>query len=518
MLSAQVRIDGKSHQSLALSEGLFLVGRAAHAELQLDVKDVSREHLRLIVTGDAVRVENLSKYGAKLDGVRFSESVTLGAGQTLEIGKHVTITLEGDADHNTPTRDRVDVGTRGPAGVSGSQAAVTTRPLEATATAPKITRDSAAAPVPSRTLSVADPGEADEDERNSGTRMIHTRAAGPQELEFLRERGLKQPRQRLSIGLALGAAVLVLALVFYPRQPPPETEFTWPKDKKGNYLVASVPSPGGSGRDGRYDLDFPGLPGWTSETTDGGVAVACRIGREGNVPLRLHLTEESDPRLLKMSREDTLREWMQQKAAGEAGVWNFDRPAADVAFFGDEHGIPARWVAYERDNQGPWFGFATVFRHGMTRVVLLVEVPAAERTRSEALLGVSFPSLSPAYERAWWEGQPVRPGESAELLLREAQAEMKRMAPATWVELESMLMRGLTLAAQNADAHTLAELQKLLVQLRELQAQWFNGQQLALDSARAAGTEAECKQIIEFAKAVFSSPDDSRYFVVRKWE
>jgi len=518
MLRAQVMIDGKPHQSLALSEGLFLVGRAAHAELQLDVKDVSREHVRLVVTGGTVRVENLSKYGAALDGARFSESVPLVAGQTLEIGKHVTISLECDADHSTPTRDRVEVATRGPAEVSGSQVAVTTRPRDATATAPKITRDPAASPAPSRTLSVADSSEAGDDEQNSGTRMIHTRAAGPQELEFLRERGLKQPRQRLSIGLALGAAVLVLALVFYPRQPPPETEFTWPTDKEGNYMDAFVPSPSGGLADGRYDLAFPGLPGWTSEKTDGGVSITCRIGREGDVPLRLHVSEESDPRFLAMSKEDALHDWMQQQVTGKDGVWNFDRPTSDLRFFGNEHGVPFLHVAYERDDQRAWFGCASVFRHGATRIVLLAEVPAAERTRAEAIVNATF-FLDPssAFERAWWEGQPVRPNESLESLLAEARGEMRRMAPATWVELESMLMRGLTLATRNADTRSAAELQKLLVQLRELQAQWFNGQQLAVDSARAAGTEEKSKQIVEFAKAVFSSPEDNRYFIVRKW-
>jgi predicted component of type VI protein secretion system len=72
---------------LELTEGEFAVGRNASCQLSLDDPLVSRRHALLIVTANAVTVEDLqSRNGVLVNGERIQGRVTLGSGDRILIG------------------------------------------------------------------------------------------------------------------------------------------------------------------------------------------------------------------------------------------------------------------------------------------------------------------------------------------------------------------------------------------------------------------------------------------------
>ena len=57
------------HHDIELSEGKFVIGRAASCQLSLDDPLVSRHHAQLTVDGDTITVEDLgSRNGVKVNG------------------------------------------------------------------------------------------------------------------------------------------------------------------------------------------------------------------------------------------------------------------------------------------------------------------------------------------------------------------------------------------------------------------------------------------------------------------
>ncbi len=75
---------GRVHE---LPHGVHVVGRSRTATIHLDHDDVSRQHARLEVGPDGIRVHDLgSKNGIIVDGVRVESSVLLKHGQSLSFG------------------------------------------------------------------------------------------------------------------------------------------------------------------------------------------------------------------------------------------------------------------------------------------------------------------------------------------------------------------------------------------------------------------------------------------------
>jgi hypothetical protein len=349
------------------------------------------------------------------------------------------------------------------------------------------------------------------------THAMQTRAASPEELEFLRVTEQKRVKRRMTIGLLVGIPLLILVIVFRPRTPPPEVEFEWPRDKAGDYLDAFVPAPNGGIREGGYDIGFPATPGYKKGKISGGLAIECAIGRDLSVPMRIYLQEETDKRFLDMDREAVVGDWMTQSAAS-GGRWNFDKPAPAVSFIGKENGIPYIRVAYQRDAGGAWFGVATVIRHGARRIAVRAEAPATERVRAEKILSAKFLRPSVDFERSYWEPPAALPSGAEDVLMSQVRQELDRMAPATWAEIETLLAAALTKAARGGNAEVEAQGLQALMRLREREALWFNSQQLAFDASVMQGNYKKAARIAEFSKAVFSSLEDQRYYTVRKWK
>jgi pSer/pThr/pTyr-binding forkhead associated (FHA) protein len=84
------------HHDLELSEGEFALGRSAECQLSLDDPLVSRRHALIIVSKDAVTIEDLrSRNGIIVNGERITGKATLGAGDKIVIGSQELTLLLG---------------------------------------------------------------------------------------------------------------------------------------------------------------------------------------------------------------------------------------------------------------------------------------------------------------------------------------------------------------------------------------------------------------------------------------
>jgi pSer/pThr/pTyr-binding forkhead associated (FHA) protein len=525
-----------------LAPGEHIIGRSHSAAIVLEAPDVSGRHVRLVVDESGVSVENLSKYGSILDDRQIDAVQPMRPGQRLFIGMGTVLVLEGPpatgTSEETPTSEIPAAAS--PPGATGGVAAGATVGAAAGTRAGAL--DTRAAAAPSRTghrpaaaatraqaAAATGAGGHTMDDATRGfavpvdggadlegvTRAMQTRVAGAEELDYLRlaERAAIRNRTRMTLGV--GVVVLALALFLWPRKLPPETEIEWPADAEGNFIDAMLPGPSGGLADGGYDLAFPGVPGWESAPLPGGgLHVVTRVGRDRDVPLHIRVEEHEDVRYLRESREDTLRGWIEEVAT--EGRWNFDPPGPPI-FIGRENGVPCLSVVYQRaGSDGNWFGRVNVFRYGARRVVLWAEVPDAVRVKSYGIVSKGFFALSPQYERGHWEGRAQAPDRRAADLLATVRPELDRMAPATWVRVEGALLETLRAAAIEGDAESLREGTRLLVDLRERQAVWFNAQRLARWDAQTQRDVNRVDRITELCKGVFSNMEDRRYYAVRR--
>jgi hypothetical protein len=499
-----------------LKAGEHTLGRSRASAVHLAAPDVSGVHACIRVSADGTaRLENLSQFGTRINGVPVTGEQALADGQRLEFGKVTVLRVALDAAPTAAeTEARTGEGgltmTAAPAGAPRTGAASATRP-PATRGAP---RTGAADSELTGAFSRPDLPEAEEE---GATHAMQTRVATPEEIELLKANEQKRARRHLLIGLAVAIPALILVVVFRPRTPPPENELEWSKDAQGEYLDAFEPALSGGFKEGGYDLMYPGNKTFKKSVADGVIVLEGWIGRNLDVPMRVILQEENEPRLAALPRAEMVADWIRQ-ASASGGRWNFDSPSPVIAFFGRKNGVPYTRVTYLRDGDGTWFGTANVLRHGCRRIVARAEVPATERVRAERLLSAKLIRGSDEFEFAHWEYNPLGAGFVEAEALAQARKDLERMAPATWVALENLLTGLLTQAVATGRKETEAEALRLLIKLRERQALWFNSQQLAFDAARMQGNHVKAMKIEEFTKAVFSSTEDQRYFSVRKWK
>jgi len=497
-----------------LRPGENTLGRSRSAAIRLSAPDVSGLHARIHVAGDGARIENLSQFGTRIDGVPVTGEVALADGQRIEVGK-ATLLRVGLAAAEAEAKTGEGGALEPPAaGVTrGTAASAATRPPPLTQGATRME------PGESEMTGLFAPREAltGEASEEGATRAMQTRAATPEEIALLRINEEKRVRRRLFIGVAAAVVALVLVFVFRPRKAPPETVIGWPQDAGGEYQDAFEAALTGGRKDGGYDMMYPGNGTFRKTPCPGGFVLEGRVGRKFNVPMRIVLQEENEVRLLAMSRKEMVDDWIRQ-ASESGGKWNFDPPSPMLRFFGSRNGVPYTRVTYSREGDGSWFGTASIARHGCRRIVARFEVPSDEQARSEELMSATPIWVSEAFEDAQWEGDLTMANLSVEVALAQARKDAERMAPATWVAQEGLLVGLLTKAVQAGNREAETEALQLLVKLREKQALWFNGQQLAFDDAISRGEPAKARKLAEFAKAVFSNVEDLRYSSVRKWE
>src|SRR5438132_241267 len=84
------RADGQ-RRSFSITRDMTVVGRREDCDLRIPLSDVSRKHCRMIVNGEAIKVEDLgSSNGTYVNGERIQQG-ELTPGDTVQIGPVVFV-------------------------------------------------------------------------------------------------------------------------------------------------------------------------------------------------------------------------------------------------------------------------------------------------------------------------------------------------------------------------------------------------------------------------------------------
>ena len=546
-----------------LHEGEVVIGRSHSAGIRLRAMDISGQHVKLTLSDRKVTVENLSKYGAFLDSTPLTEPVAIQPGQRILMGKTTVLVLEESAEQpatpaavapasaplpQAPESEDTGVGREEPipspektfatpgkkpaesddvTDLTGeSIAAPPSPPLAADVTGAAAQTgleggktgiadgvgvdiaDEALSAVSWSSPAAAAGGAGSDDDR---TRAMQTRAAGQEEIEFLKAAEHQRARTRVFMIVAAVVVACGIALFFISRRPEPETTLDWPVDANGEYLEGYVESPLGG-----YRIVYPKSPDSEVVSVSGGMTISASIGRRFNVPFRLFLEEVVDDRFVGETMEQSVEQW-KSRVGSESGKWNFDTTLPMNLFIGEENGIPFKVIPYQREEDGSWFGIASVFRHGRRFVAVRAEVPVAERARAEELMYISYVDPSREFVRSYWEGSSEIPkGNSSEILTR-VREDLRRMAPATWGSVENQLVGALRKAVLEKRADDEKEALELLISLREKETLWFNEQQCQKEASLAQGDGERLARVAELCKAVFADTRDQRFYEVRRW-
>lgn len=497
-----------------LRSGVHGVGRSRSAAIRLGAADVSGTHAVIEVGSDgSAEIENRSQFGTRVDGVEISGRVKLVAGQQIEMGGVTALRVEEVGEELL-----AEMAT-GAGMVAQEETGVVEdggfKPLFAEP-GESSTGDTFGGDDFSELTRAAPDMTMGGDDDEMATRAMQTRAAAPDELEHLREVERKRGRRRMGVVVGSVALVVVAALIFWPRQPPPELELEWSRDASGRYLDSFEAGPTGGYKDDGYDICYPDNKSFERKAVDGGVLLEGRIGRKLDVPLRIIVVEERDRSFVGMTRSEAVAAWIERQS-GRDGRWNFDRPSPTLAFYGRRSGVPYNRVNYLRDAKGSWFGVASITCYGDRVIVARIEVPADERMRAEKMMAVRLIIPSQSFENGHWEGVVGAARVDESDTLRQVRSDLERTAPATWVAVEKLLQAVLTQAVVAGNEEVTGEATALLVRLRERQALYYNSQKLAFEAAMMQNNYIKATRVAEFTKAVFSNESDNRFYDVRKW-
>ncbi len=93
-MKLHIKDDAGKTTTVPMARDEITIGRKDGNTIRLTEKNVSRTHARLIKKGEEVHVEDLSRYGTRVNGERIQQIRRVGAGDTIQIGDY-TLTLEG---------------------------------------------------------------------------------------------------------------------------------------------------------------------------------------------------------------------------------------------------------------------------------------------------------------------------------------------------------------------------------------------------------------------------------------
>ena len=509
MIRYAIFVNGEKTQEGVLAPGEHVAGRSRSVDVRLAEPDISGKHLKLAVAPDGVYAENLSSHGTLLRGAALTGRRELRNGDVLTLGKHTEFRIEipeqaesSDADGEQKT---VIPGTP-PAGTPAPGDDRTEIPAGAEKATPEAENG-------------ALPENPPPDESVLQTDVMHTRLASLEEMNLLRHADRKRSTGKLFKTILGGVGALVLLIVLYSLKASPEEEnLTWPVDAAGKALGAFADPGNGGHHSGGFSLSFPSLEGRTTvDRQQGRIVVNTRCGSDGSVPLRIvFLQKQADDFLTRDRQEvfaDLLGELQQQNRH-----WNLAQ-ISDVFFIGAENGLPCLSVEYRREEDGKsWYGEALFFRTGDRAFLRLAEVPAEERARAQNFISnTPFLKFSLVYLHGHWEGN----GEygfdgNVDVMLDEVSRHLSKQAPFEWARtyllLQNVLMESTRTRNQALETEALMQLRRL----RAMQTVWYNAQKIQYDTAKLYHDQRQENAIMELSRTVFSSPDDLRYFTLRR--
>lgn len=542
---------GEGTRFVHVASGEWVVGRSSSSDIRIDHAQISRRHVVLTVSESGVRVANESRFGTKLDGVPIGDTVQWGPSSVIQLSKDISLTWR-NADQNqegtepkTSTRTDYQDQTQAPAtvaaeeedpddldrstvGASGSGMSREEEIRGATSTGIQSSAGlsaTRATPAPevednSPRLGEDDPGTfagesfGDDEDEWGHTRELHTRLAVAEDLEHLRDINIKSGRKRIFGYVAVAACVLVLSILFWPRNVAQEEMIEWPEDIHGNSLDAVFDVPGGG-----FRLIVPDTAVRVVSDEPHLLMVRCSIGRDQDIPLHVSVEEVEVVDYWRFSLHQLVDQWARAQAEA-SGDWLFDDPISSAMFLGGRSGVPFIFVRYTQSggSEGERAGTARFFRSGKRFLVVRTEVPLRFRPIASDILSYFFVSMSDDFiDRAWEPVVLERSGTAYERLQEALFLGFERDNPVHYPEVIRLFREALTLAARDGDVPVLSEAVSRLAQFRQKQHVFFNQQLIARTLANSRGDQQQAAAIQRLCMGVFSDLDDARFYHVRRW-
>ena len=510
MIRYAIFVNGEKTQEGELSPGEHVVGRSHSADVRLAEPDISGKHLKLEVVSDGVYAENLSSHGTLLHGTTLAVRRKLHDGDGLTMGKHTELRIE------IPEKPA-------PSGADGEMKTVI--PGKSSECAPEVPADRETE-IPSGTEqakpeaeSSALPENPPQEENVLQTDVMHTRLASLEEMNLLRHADRKRSTGKLFKTILICVGALVLLVVLYSlKASPEEANLTWPADSAGKALGAFADPGNGGHNSGGFSLAFPSIKGKTTVKQQKSlIVINTWCGKDASVPLRIFFVQKQANDFLTRERKAVFAGMLgglQQKNRH----WNLSQ-ISDVFFIGSENGLPSLSVEYRRETDGKsWYGEALFFRTGDRAFLRLAEVPAEERVRAQNFISnTPFLKFSMTYLHGHWEGNgDYNFDGNTEVMMNEVSRHLSKQAPFEWARtyllLQNVLMESTRTRNRNLETSALMQLRRL----RAIQTVWYNAQKIQYDTAKLYNDKRQENAILELSKTVFSSPDDLRYFTLRR--
>ena len=507
-----------------LSPGEHLAGRSHTADIRLTAPDISGKHLRIEVTPDGVFAENLSSHGTLRKGIPLNGRVKLEDGDVLIISKSTELHFEIRETAVPRKASDSESETVIPGSSDPKPAAGIPEPVQ---TAKPEDRDQTRIPGTASPEIKADtpvsPAEEPKSAEVQKTDVMHTRLASLEEMDLLRSVDRKRATGKVFkyvSGIFLLVAILIL--LYSLRAAPKEANLSWPVGSNGQELGAFADPGNGGHQAGEFSLAFPSIKGKTKlEQKNQMITINTRFGKDASVPLRIFFIQKKSNAFLDRDRKSVFAAMIADLQKGQKH-WNLAQ-ISDVFFIGSGNGLPCLSCEYRREADGQsWYGEMLFFRTGNRAYVRLAETLVSERARGQNFIsGTPFLKFSPQYLQKHWEGYPGwKSGGNPDAMLDEVSRHLSKQAPFEWgrtyLLLQNTLMESLVTGNRNLEKTALNQLQRL----RSMQMIWYNSQKIQYQTAQLNNDRHQENAILELCKTVFSSPDDLRYFTLRRnvWE
>ena len=509
MIRYAIFVNGEKTLEGELSPGEHVAGRSRSADVRLAEPDISGKHLKLEVAADGVYAENLSSHGTLLQGAPLAVRRKLHDRDVLTMGKHTEMRIEIPENPGPPNADG-EMKTVIPGNSSECEP---TSGDGKTEIPPAAEKDRPAAE------GAAFPENSPQDENVLQTDVMHTRLASLEEMNLLRHADRKRSKGKLFKTVLSCVCALVLLIVLYSlKASPEEANLTWPADSAGRALGAFADPGSGGHNSGGFSLAFPSIEGKTAvERRKNLIVVNTRCGRDGSVPLRIFFAQKQSDDFLIRDRKAVFA-GMLGELQQKDNHWNLAQ-ISDVFFIGSENGLPCLSVEYRRETGGKsWYGEALFFRTGDRAFLRLAEVPAEERARAQNFISnTPFLKFSIIYLHGHWEGSgDYNFDGSTDVMMDEVSRHLSKQAPFEWSRTYLLLQNVLMESTRTRNTALEAEALVQLRRLRAMQTIWYNAQKIQYDTAKLYNDKRQENAILELCKTVFSSPDDLRYFTLRR--
>lgn len=509
MIRYAIFVNGEKTQEGELSPGEHVAGRSRSADVRLAEPDISGKHLKLEVASDGVYVENLSSHGTLLQGATLAVRKKIHDGDVLTMGKHTEFRVQIPENSAPPTAD-------------GEMKTVI--PGQTPECAPAT--DNGKTEIPSDTEkaepepgSSALPETPPQNESVLQTDVMHTRLASLEEMNLLRHADRKRSTGKLFKTVLGCVCALVLLVVLYSlKASPEEANLTWPVDSSGNALGAFADPGNGGHNSGGFSLAFPSIKGKTTiDRQKDRIVVDTWCGKDASVPLRIFFVQKQADDFLTRERK-TVFAGMLGELQQKNRHWNLAQ-ISDVFFIGSENGLPCLSVEYRREADGKsWYGEALFFRTGNRAFLRLAEVPAEERARAQNFISnTPFLKFSITYLHGHWEGNgDYNFDGNTDVMMDEVSRHLSKQAPFEWARTYLLLQNVLMESSRTGNSTLETDALMQLRRLRAMQTVWYNAQKIQYDTAKLYNDKRQENAILELSKTVFSSPDDLRYFTLRR--